>query len=35
MENGRHRVQHGIFSRRGMRDDPLYQARRTLLTSVV
>jgi len=32
LENCRRRVQHDVFGRRGMRGDPLYQARRTLLT---
>jgi transposase len=32
LENCRRRVQHDIFGRRGMKGDPLYQARRTLLT---
>ena len=32
LENCRRRVQHEIFGRRGMKGDPLYQARRTLLT---
>lgn len=32
LENCRRRVQHDVFGRRGMKSDPLYQARRTLLT---
>ena len=32
LENCRRRVQHDVFGRRGMKGDPLYQARRTLLT---
>lgn len=32
LENCRRRVQHDIFGRRGVKGDPLYQARRTLLT---
>jgi len=32
LENSRRRVQHDSFGRRGMKGDPLYQARRTLLT---
>jgi transposase len=32
VENCRRRVQHEVFGRRGMKGDPLYQARRTLLT---
>ena len=32
LESCRRRVQHAVFGRRGMKGDPLYQARRTLLT---
>ena len=32
LESCRRRVQHAVFGRRGMKSDPLYQARRTLLT---
>ena len=32
LENCRRRIQHDTFGRRGMKGDPLYQARRTLLT---
>jgi transposase len=32
LENCRRRVQHDVFGRRGMKGDPRYQARRTLLT---
>ena len=33
LENCRRRVQHDVFGRRGMKGDPLYQARRSLLTA--